>query len=117
MTAPIEILAIRRLDGPGVKPFAEVRFGCIVIHDRRVIQQPGQKAWVALREQPECQKADGSNSGWVPVVEITSRSVLDQLRDAVLEAWERGPDRSPYREQPTRGQATWDRSRDHGDEP
>ena len=55
MTAPIEILAIRRPDG-GVKPFVEVRFGCIVIHDRRVIQQPGQKAWVALREQPECLK-------------------------------------------------------------
>ena len=61
-------------------------------------------------------KGDGS-IGWFPVVEITSRSVLDQLRDAVLEAWGREPDRSLRREQPTRGQATWDRSGDHGDEP
>jgi hypothetical protein len=35
-------------------------------------------------------KADGSGAGWYPVVEITRRELMDQLRDAVLEAWERG---------------------------
>ena len=108
MTAAIEVLEARRLDGHGnLRAFAEVRLGCIVLHSCRMIQQPGQKAW----------KADGTGSGSFPVVEITSRSVLDQLRDAVLEAWKRAPDRSPYREQPTREQATLDRSRAHGDEP
>jgi hypothetical protein len=62
-------------------------------------------------------KADGTGSGSFPVVEITNRSVLDQLRDAVLEAGGREPERSPRCEQPAHGQAAWDRSRDHGDEP
>jgi hypothetical protein len=53
-----------------------------------VIQQPGQKAWVALPQTPARQRADGSGSGWFPVVEITNRDVLDRVREAVLAAWE-----------------------------
>jgi hypothetical protein len=63
--------------------------GCTVIHSCRIVRQPG--AWVAPPQQPAREKADGTGSAWFPVVEVTSRSVLNQLRRAVLEAWgERG---------------------------
>ena len=116
MTAAIEVLEGRRFDGHGdLKAFAKIKIGCIVIHSCRIVQRPnGPGCPAATAGAPESGR---SGIGWFPVVEITSRSVLDQLRRAILEAGARGPDRSPRREQPTRGQATWDRSRDHGDEP
>ena len=90
MSAGIEVLEVRRMDGSGnLKAFAKVKLGCIVIHSCRIVQQPGQKAWVALPQVPARPKSDGSGGGWFPVVEITNRTVMDQLRDAVLEAWER----------------------------
>jgi DNA-binding cell septation regulator SpoVG len=90
MTA-IEVLEVRRLsDGGNLKAFAKVKLGCVVIHGCRIIQQDGQRPWVALPQQPARRKADGSGSGWYPVVEITRRELMDQVRDAVLEAWERG---------------------------
>jgi hypothetical protein len=39
---------------------------------------------------PARKRADGSGSGWFAVIEITNRDVLDQLRAAVLAAWEAG---------------------------
>jgi hypothetical protein len=105
MTAAIEVLEGRRFDGHGnLKAFAKVKIGCIVIDSCRIVQR-----------QPAPQKARGT--GWCPVVEITSRSGLDQLRRAILDAGARGPDRSPRCEQPTRAQAIWDGSRDRGHEP
>jgi DNA-binding cell septation regulator SpoVG len=90
MSAPVEVLELRRCDGMGnLKAFAKVKLGCIVIHGCRVIQQPEQRPWVALPQVPARKKADGSGSGWFPVIEITNRNVLDQVRDAVLKAWGR----------------------------
>jgi hypothetical protein len=42
---------------------------------------------MALPQTPARKKADGSGSGWYPVIEITNP---ERVRDAVLEAWERG---------------------------
>ena len=58
----------------------------MILHRCRVIQQDGQRPWVT----PARAKADGTGAGWFPVIEITNRTVMDQIRDAVLEAWERG---------------------------
>jgi hypothetical protein len=74
-------------DCGNLKAFAKVRLGAVVIHGCRIIQQPGQRPWVALPQVPARKKADGSGAGWFPVVEITNRDVLDRLRAAVLEAW------------------------------
>ena len=79
MTAAIEVLEVRRLDGHGnLKAFAKVKIGCIVIHGCRIEQQarrPGSPC--GATGAPEGGRLQ---SGWFPVVEITSRSVLDQLR-------------------------------------
>jgi DNA-binding cell septation regulator SpoVG len=91
MTAPIEVLELRRLSGDGnLKAFAKVRLGAVVIHGLKIVQQPGQKAWIALPQVPGRKKADGSGAGWFPVVEIVSPELLAKVRDAVLAAWEGG---------------------------
>jgi DNA-binding cell septation regulator SpoVG len=90
MSAGIEVLEVRRVDAGNLRAFAKIKLGCVVIHGCRIVQQPGQKAWVALPQTPARKKADGSGAGWFPVVEITRRDVLDDLRDAVLRAWESG---------------------------
>jgi DNA-binding cell septation regulator SpoVG len=91
MSAALEVLEVRRLTGEGsLKAFAKVRLGCVVIHSCRIVQQDGQRAWVALPQTPARKKADGSGAGWFPVIEITNRTVMDQIRDAVLAAWDRG---------------------------
>ena len=80
MTAAIEVLEVRSISNAGnIKAFAKVRLGCIV------------RPWVALPQTPARQRADGSGSGWFPVVEITNKTVLDQVRDAVLAAWQQAP--------------------------
>jgi DNA-binding cell septation regulator SpoVG len=88
---PIEILEIRQIGGHGnLKAFVTVKLGCVKIFGCRIIQQPDQKPWVALPQVPARKRADGSGSGWFAVIEITNRDVLDQLRAAVLAAWEAG---------------------------
>jgi DNA-binding cell septation regulator SpoVG len=88
---PIEVLELRRLAGDrNLKAFAKVRLGAVVIHGIKVVQQPGQKAWIALPQTPGRQKADGTGAGWFPVVEITSKDLMARVRDAVLEAWSAG---------------------------
>jgi DNA-binding cell septation regulator SpoVG len=96
MSAPIEVLDVRLLTGPGnLKAFATVRLGAVVIHGCRVIQQPQQKPSVALPQTPARPKADGSGSGWYPIIEITSRDLMNRVRDAVLAAWEGARQRQP----------------------
>jgi DNA-binding cell septation regulator SpoVG len=80
----IEVLEIRPLEGAGnLTAFATVRLGAVVIHSCRVIQQPGQRPWVSL---PQQQAKDGK---YYPVVVIERRELLEQVRGATLEAWER----------------------------
>lgn len=96
MTAPIEVLELRRLADPGnLKGFAKVRLGAVVIHSCRIIQQPGKKPWVALPQIPARKKADGAGAGWYPVVEIISPDLMARVRTAVLEAWEEREQRQP----------------------
>jgi DNA-binding cell septation regulator SpoVG len=58
VTAAIEVLEVRRLsDGGNLKAFAKVKLGCVVIHGCRIIQQDGQRPWVALPQQPARRKS------------------------------------------------------------
>ena len=84
MTAAIEVLALRRLDGSSsVKAFVDVRVGAIAIKGGKIVQQDGQRAWFAT---PSIK----TNHGWQNVVEITSRDLRDRITAVVLEAWEQG---------------------------
>jgi DNA-binding cell septation regulator SpoVG len=87
VTAPIEVLEVWAVQAGNLRAFVKVRLGAVVIHGVRVVQQPNQAAWVALPQQPARKKADGTGSGWYPIIEITNPELMRRIRDAVLEAW------------------------------
>jgi hypothetical protein len=85
--AAIEVLEIRPVSDRGsLRAFVKLRLGALVIHGVGVVQQQGQKPWVALPQQPARQKADDSGSGWFPVVEATPE-LMAKIRAVVLHAW------------------------------
>jgi DNA-binding cell septation regulator SpoVG len=84
MTAAIEVLAIRKLDGKSaVKAFVDVRVGALVSKGGKIVGQEGQRAWYAT---PSIK----TDHGWLQVVEIASKDLRQRITDAVLEAWGRG---------------------------
>jgi hypothetical protein len=111
MTAAIEVLEMRSVESGNLKAFAKIKLGCVVIYGCRIIQQPGQRPWVALPQTPARKKADGSGAGWDPVIEITNRDVMDQIRGTMLEAWDSHEAQPARATLPFRGQGTWDVSR------
>jgi DNA-binding cell septation regulator SpoVG len=99
MTAPIEVLAIRKLDGASsVKAFVDVQIGAIALKGCKIVQQDGHRAWIAT---PSVK----TNHGWQNVVEITSKDLRHRITDVVLAAWEAADgDRVPL---PERGRQGW----------
>lgn len=81
---PPAVLEVKPLENAGnLRAFATVKLGAVVIRSCRIIQQPNQRPWVSLPQQK-------SGERYYPVVEIVRRELLDQVRAAILEAWERG---------------------------
>jgi DNA-binding cell septation regulator SpoVG len=107
MTAAIEVLAIRRLDGTSnVKAFCDLRLGGVTIKGAKIVQQDGQRAWVAM---PSIK----TDRAWQNVVEL-SKELRERVTEIVLEEWDRQRCEVIPPERPVRGQSTWDRSRDYG---
>lgn len=68
----IEIVKWKRLSSGGaLKAFASVRLGAMTLHDFRVIQQPGQEAWVSPPQKEVTVKGERK---WYPLVEFTKES-------------------------------------------
>lgn len=83
MSAPIEVLDVRRVENAGnLKALATVKTGCLKIHGWRIIQQPSQRAWVSVPQEQDQQ------GRWHSRLEITNPSVLEAIRRAVLQAWD-----------------------------
>lgn len=82
----IEVLDVRRVENAGnLKAFATVRAGCLKIHGWRVIQQPGQRAWVSVPQERD-QEGRRHNQ-----IEVTNPAVLEAIRAAMLQAWAAAP--------------------------
>ena len=80
---PMEVLSIHAVAGAGnLRGLVTVRLGALVIHGWRVVQQPGQRAYVSV---PQQQNRDGR---WFPLVEVRNPDLLAEVRRAVLESWE-----------------------------
>ena len=85
MTAPIEVLAIRRLDRPGtVKAFVDLKLGGVTIKGAKIVQQDGQAAWLAM---PSTKTERGN---WLSVVEL-SKELRERATVVALAAWEAAP--------------------------
>jgi len=86
----IEVVAIKPLSSSGnLRGFASIRMGGVTIHDCRVIQQPGQRAWVSM---PQREYTKDGQKKYTAVVEL-SDGLKQQVSAAVLTAWERGGER------------------------
>jgi hypothetical protein len=81
----VEVLEIRPVSGLGnLRAFAKVRVGPFTLHSCRIIQQPGQRAWAQL----PMSQATGGRKGWFPVVTCDVPDLDDQVKRALVEAWE-----------------------------
>jgi DNA-binding cell septation regulator SpoVG len=92
VTAPITILAIRKLGGNStVKAFVDLQIGGVTIKGAKIVQQDGQKAWLAM---PSIK----TERAWQNVVELT-KPLRERATEVVLAAW---ATQQP-RDLPTRG--------------
>ena len=82
-TGKIAILKIRRNPAGGnVRAFATIRIGeALEIHGVKVIQQPGQTAYVKLPDQEH-------GGRWFPVVKATDERLQQAISDRVIAAWD-----------------------------
>ncbi len=83
---PIHVENLKLLDGAGnLKAFCDIRYAEVLICGCRIIQQPGQRAWVSppQREQPG---PDGKRQ-FYPVVKW-SRELRKAISAAVLAVYE-----------------------------
>jgi DNA-binding cell septation regulator SpoVG len=82
MTAAIQVVKVKSLkDSGNLKAFASLRIGALVVHRVRIVQQPGQKAWISMPQFKVGEK-------YYPIVEIESDNLRDRVRDAVREHWQ-----------------------------
>jgi DNA-binding cell septation regulator SpoVG len=87
-SSAIEVVALKRVEGYGnVRAFVDVQLGGVTIHGCKVVQQEGQRAWLAP-PQREWTGDDGKRR-WSNVVEL-SKELYRKASEAVLAAWERG---------------------------
>jgi DNA-binding cell septation regulator SpoVG len=83
--APIEIIALSALVSAGnLKAMASVRIGpSLFVHKCRVIQQPGQRAWVSM-PQERWEDREGKPQ-YTPLVVLTG-SLKARVEAAILQA-------------------------------
>jgi DNA-binding cell septation regulator SpoVG len=80
MTAAIQVLTIRKLDGKSsVKAFCDLQIGGVKVMGAKIVQQDGQKAWLAM-PSAKTQRA------WQNVVEL-SKPLRERATEVVLAAW------------------------------
>lgn len=79
----IKVLRVERLSrGSNLKAFVDVKIGDITILDCRVVQQPGQKAYLSGPQKP----LEGGR--WAPIVKM-STALRERVQEAVLKEAER----------------------------
>ena len=77
----VTVIKVTPVRTPGnLRALADICIGPLVIHSCRVIQQPGQRPWVAM---PQTQAADGR---WYPVIRTDDDTLRAAVRDRVLAA-------------------------------
>lgn len=75
---PIHVLSVTPAGQPNLRAYAVVKIGDITVHDCKVIQQPGQRAYVT---GPQKQVGDR----WFPLVSMTS-TLRERVQAEVLDA-------------------------------
>jgi hypothetical protein len=87
LTVPIEVLKVTPIpNGGNLKAYATVRVGHWTIHGTRVVQQPGQRAWVSLPQAEGKPDSSGKRTWWA-VIECADKALKQAIETAVLKAW------------------------------
>lgn len=86
----IEVVKMKVLDKGNLKAVVSIEInGWLTIHDCRIVQQPGQAAWVSM-PQKEYQGHDGQKK-YAPLIELGKDSAQKkEIEAAILTAWEVG---------------------------
>jgi DNA-binding cell septation regulator SpoVG len=86
----VSVESIRPIENAGnLKAFAVVEIaGKIKIADVKVVQQPGQKAWVAM---PSKSYEVNGQRKWSHTIEILDESLKNEISAAVLAEFEKLP--------------------------
>jgi len=80
----VTVKEIRSLpDAGNLKGFAVVEVGPWTISGCRIIQQPGQRAYVALPQEKT------QNGRYFPIIKTTDTSLKDLIQATVLQEWSR----------------------------
>jgi hypothetical protein len=80
--AKIEVLDLRLVSQGNIRAYARVRVGALVIAGVKVVQQPGQRAYVRLPDQQ-----NPTTGKWFPIVNCISPTLQSAIDGAVLDAW------------------------------
>lgn len=85
---PIEVVEMKILSGNGdrrLKAFVSVKVGDWALHDWRIIQQPGQRAWVSV---PQASWRDESGQVRYRALLSLPGELKQRIDVAILSAWE-----------------------------
>lgn len=77
----VEVIDLRLVQHGSIRAYARVKLGPLTIAGVKVIQQPGQRAWVRLPDQ------QGKDGRWYPIVTCGSPTLEEAITAAVLEAY------------------------------
>jgi DNA-binding cell septation regulator SpoVG len=86
MSAPIQVLDVRRVDNLGnVRAYVTIRIGGVTIHGAKIVQKPNQRPWLAMPDR-QWTGADGKQH-YSALVEL-SPSLKARVSEAVLADWQ-----------------------------
>jgi len=80
----IQVSKIKKVDVGNLKGFASVDIDGITIHDFRIVQQTGQKAWVSAPQT--AWKDNDGKTHYKNLVEL-QKELKEQVSAKVLEEW------------------------------
>lgn len=85
----IELLDLRPVtSGGNVRAFVSIRLGGVTIHTCKIVQQPGQTAWLAMPDRPYTDASGKQKQNWTAIVEL-SPELKRRVSDSIIAEWER----------------------------
>lgn len=80
----VAVEEIRKMDRGNLKAFVTVRIGPLTVRDFRIVQQPGQRAYVSA---PQAEYEMNGQRRYKPLLEYP-QEWKEAIQSAVLQAWE-----------------------------
>jgi hypothetical protein len=85
-TEKIEVVEIKLVNGGPLKCYASVQVGDWIINDWRIIQQPGQRAWVSV---PQTSWKNKDRQVQYRALLSIPGELKQRIEVAILSAWEK----------------------------